>query len=66
MEGKVALMKRVIFLFRVLALTAVLLTMSLVPASGTDTTGTHTAKYCNYGYSSLPPATEAGHDPASP
>ena len=64
-------MKRVIFLLRVVALTVVLLTMSVVPASGintagTDTVGTDTAKYCNYGYSSLPPAAEAGNHPGSP
>jgi hypothetical protein len=59
-------MKRVIFLLRVVALTVVLLTMSVVPASGINTAGTDTAKYCNYGYSSLPPAAEAGNHPGSP
>jgi hypothetical protein len=54
-------MKRVIFLLRVVALTAALLAMSVVPASGINTEGTHTAgtdtaKFCNYGnhYSSAP------------
>jgi ABC-type oligopeptide transport system substrate-binding subunit len=57
-------MRRIIFLLRVVALTLVLLAMSVVPASGTNTAGTNTAKYCNYGYH--PPAAEAGHHPGSP
>ncbi len=61
-------MKRVIFLLRVVALTVVLLTMSVVPASGTNTNtaGTHTAKSCNYGYSSLPSAAEVENHSGSP
>ncbi len=51
-EGKVALVKRVVFLLRVVALTVVLLTMSVVPASGINMAGTDTAKSCNYGYHS--------------
>jgi hypothetical protein len=58
-------MKRIMYLLRVLAFTVVLLTVSVVPAAGIDTEGTHTAgtdkaKFCNYGSSSLPPAAEAG------
>jgi hypothetical protein len=64
-------MKRIIYLLRVLAFTVVLLTVSVVPAAGINTEGTHTAdtdtaKFCNYGYSSLPPAAEAGDRPSSP
>ena len=59
-------MKRITFLLRVLALTVVLLALSVVPASGTNTAGTDTAKFCDYGYSSLPPAAEAGHRSGSP
>jgi len=63
-------MKRIMYSLRVLALTVVLLTMSVAPASGmnkegTHTTGTHTAKFCDYGHSSLPPAAEAGDRPSS-
>ena len=57
-------MKRVIFLLRVVALTVVLLTMSVVPASGINTAGTDTVRYCHYGYH--PPAAEAGNHPGSP
>ena len=52
-------MKRIIFLLRVVALTLVLLAISVVPASGTNT-----AKYCNYGYH--PPAAEAENYSGSP
>jgi len=62
--------KRIIYLLRVLAFTAVLLTVSVVPAAGIDTEGTRTAgtdtaKFCRYGHSSLPPAAEAGDRPGS-
>ncbi len=57
-------MKRVSFLLRVVALTVVLLAMSVVPASGTNTADSDTARYCNYGYH--PPAEEAGNHPGSP
>jgi hypothetical protein len=57
-------MTRVIFLLRVVALTVVLLIMSVVPASGTNTADTDTAKYCNYGYHS--PAVEVENRPGSP
>ena len=64
-------MKRIIYLLRVLAFTVVLLIVSVVPAAGIDTEGTHTAgtdtaKTCSYGHSSLPPAAEAGDRPSSP
>ena len=64
-------MKRIIYSLRVLAFTVVLLTVSVVPAAGIDTKGTHTAgtdttKFCSYGHSSLPPASEAGDRPNSP
>jgi len=64
-------MKRIIYLLRVLAFTVVLVTVSVVPAAGIDKEGTHTAgtgtaKFCNYGYSSLPPAAEARERPGSP
>ena len=57
-------MKRIIFLLRVVALTVVLLTISVVPASGTNTADTDTAKYCNYGYH--PPAAEVENHSGSP
>ena len=46
-------MKRIVHSLRVLALSVVLLAMSVVPASGIDTEGTRTsatdtAKFCDY------------------
>ena len=64
-------MKRIIIFLRVLVLTVVLLAISVVPAAGINTEGTHTAgndkaQFCNYGYSSLPQAAEAEDRPSSP
>jgi hypothetical protein len=64
LKGEVALMKRIIFLLKVVALAVVLLAMSVLPASGINTTDTNTAQFCNT--SSLTPAVEAERHPGTP